>query len=47
MDNLQDAFAEAQRIRPDAVLLDVQLGTEDGLSLPIWMQSNPPYDTYP
>ncbi|MGA7626181.1 MAG: response regulator [Candidatus Acidiferrales bacterium] len=37
-DNLRDAFAEAERFHPDAVLLDVQLGSEDGLLLPIWMR---------
>ena len=27
--------------RPDAVLLDVQLGDEDGLSLVVWMRRQP------
>ncbi len=35
---LREAFAAVERVRPDAVLLDVQLGAEDGLSLPEWMR---------
>jgi len=27
--------------RPDAVLLDIQLGDEDGLSLVVWMRRQP------
>ena len=40
-------LAGAQRLlqsaRPDAVLLDVQLGNEDGLSLAIWMRQQPSF----
>jgi two-component system cell cycle response regulator DivK len=35
---LEEAFVAVERAQPDAVLLDVQLGTEDGLSLPGWMR---------
>ena len=41
----------AQRLlqgeQPDAVLLDVQLGSEDGLSLAIWMRQQPSFSGIP
>lgn len=41
----------AQRLlqseRPDAVLLDVQLGNEDGLPLAIWMRQQPSFSGIP
>ncbi len=41
----------AQRLlqseRPDAVLLDVQLGNEDGLSLATWMRQQPSFSGTP
>ena len=44
-------LAGAQRLlqseRPDAVLLDVQLGNEDGLSLAIWMRLQPSFSGTP
>jgi len=44
-------LAGAQRLlqsaRPDAVLLDVQLGNEDGLSLAIWMRQQPSFSGVP
>jgi two-component system cell cycle response regulator/two-component system cell cycle response regulator DivK len=44
-------LAGAQRLllseRPDAVLLDVQLGNEDGLSLAIWMRQQPSFSGTP
>jgi len=33
--------------RPDAVLLDVQLGNEDGLSLAMWMRQQPSFSSIP
>jgi CheY-like chemotaxis protein len=33
--------------RPDAVLLDVQLGNEDGLSLAMWMRQQPGFSSTP
>lgn len=36
--NLNGAFAAVSSQPPNAVLLDVQLGTEDGLSLASWMR---------
>jgi len=35
---LGEAFAAVEHVEPDAVLLDVQLGREDGLSLAEWMR---------
>ena len=44
-------LAGAQRLlqsaRPDAVLLDVQLGNEDGLSLAAWMRRQPGFSGIP
>ncbi len=41
----------AQRLlqgeQPDAVLLDVQLGGEDGLSLAVWMRRQPEFSGIP
>jgi CheY-like chemotaxis protein len=39
--NLNDAFAAVRNQQPDAVLLDVQLGKDDGLALPFWMREQP------
>jgi len=39
--NLNAAFAAVRTEHPNAVLLDVQLGTEDGLSLASWMRHQP------
>ena len=36
-----------QSERPDGVLLDVQLGNEDGLSLAIWMRRQPSFSGIP
>jgi len=33
--------------QPDAVLLDVQLGNEDGLSLAVWMRRQPGFSGIP
>lgn len=40
-ENLQQVFTAFKRLLPDAVLLDVQLGTEDGLSLARWIRQQP------
>jgi two-component system cell cycle response regulator DivK len=40
--DLNAAFAAVRDRPPSAVLLDVQLGTEDGLSLSSWMRKQPP-----
>jgi CheY-like chemotaxis protein len=37
--NLREAFAAIERRRPEIVLLDVQLGSDDGLSLAAWMRN--------
>lgn len=36
--NLEQAFAAMQEMPPDAVLLDVQLGVQDGLSIAAWIR---------
>ena len=40
-ETLSSAMASMQQRPPDAVLLDVQLGHEDGLSLAAWMRMQP------
>jgi CheY-like chemotaxis protein len=39
--NLSSAIASVEQRPPDAVLLDVQLGDDDGLSLAAWMRKQP------
>ena len=39
--DLKTAFTAVERLQPHAVLLDVQLGAEDGLSLATWMRQQP------
>jgi CheY-like chemotaxis protein len=39
--NLNAAFAAVRAEHPNVVLLDVQLGTEDGLALASWMRQQP------
>lgn len=39
--DLEQAFAAIQEMPPDAVLLDVQLGDQDGLSIAWWMRKQP------
>jgi two-component system cell cycle response regulator DivK len=41
VDTLAQAFAFCEDHIPDAVLLDVKLGPEDGLSLARWIRSQP------
>jgi CheY-like chemotaxis protein len=43
VENLSSAIASLEQRRPDAVLLDVQLGDEDGLSLAAWMRKQPKF----
>ena len=38
--NLEQAFAAIQKMPPDAVLLDVQLGDQDGLSISWWIRKH-------
>lgn len=45
--NLREAFAAFVRQPPDAVLLDVQLGLEDGLSLATWIRSDTQFRSLP
>ena len=40
-DTLSSAMASAEQRPPAAVLLDVQLGDDDGLSLAAWMRKRP------
>src|SRR5713226_6636787 len=39
--NLQQAFTAIQERQPDAILLDVQLGDQDGLSVALWIRQRP------
>ena len=41
VENLDAAMRSMEDRPPHAVLLDVQLGDEDGLSLPVWMRKQP------
>jgi DNA-binding response OmpR family regulator len=40
-ENLEQSFAAFKKQPPDVVLLDVQLGAEDGLSLAAWIRKEP------
>jgi CheY-like chemotaxis protein len=44
---LDQAFAELKANLPHAVLLDVQLGPEDGLSLASWIRREPEFKNLP
>jgi two-component system cell cycle response regulator DivK len=46
-ENLAQAFAAFKIQPPDAVLLDVQLGSEDGLALAAWMRKEPTLRSIP
>ena len=39
--NLRESFAALQNSEIDAVLLDVQLGADDGLAVATWMRNQP------
>ncbi|MGB9075973.1 MAG: response regulator [Terracidiphilus sp.] len=45
--NLEEAFAAIAKAKPHAVLLDVQLGSEDGLALASWIRNEPRYRSLP
>ena len=40
-ENLQQSFATLQSSEVDAVLLDVQLGADDGLAVATWVRNHP------
>ena len=40
-ENMQQSFAALQSSEVDAVLLDVQLGADDGLTVATWMRNQP------
>jgi two-component system cell cycle response regulator DivK len=44
---LKEAFTAFVNDPPDAVLLDVQLGPEDGLSLAAWIRTDPQFRSIP
>jgi two-component system, cell cycle response regulator DivK len=39
--NLQQAFDSIKKLPPDAILLDVNLGDQDGLSIAMWIRNQP------
>jgi two-component system cell cycle response regulator DivK len=39
--DLQQAFDAIKEVPPDAILLDVQLGDQDGLSIATWIRRQP------
>lgn len=45
--NLREAFAAFETRPPEAVLLDVQLGAEDGLTLAAWIRGEPQFRNLP
>jgi CheY-like chemotaxis protein len=45
--NIKEAVAAFETQPPQAVLLDVQLGLEDGLSLAVWIRDNPRFRSLP
>jgi CheY-like chemotaxis protein len=45
--NIQNALNALEARTPHVVLLDVQLGPEDGLALSAWIRSNPPISHIP
>lgn len=45
--NLEEAFTAIAKAKPHAILLDVQLGSEDGLSLASWIRNEPRYRSVP
>jgi CheY-like chemotaxis protein len=47
VEDLSAAFRALEGQQPDAVLLDVQLGNEDGLSLAAWMRKQPKLSRVP
>jgi CheY-like chemotaxis protein len=45
--SLREAFAALEARPPQAVLLDVQLGADDGLALAWWIRAQPRYRSLP
>jgi CheY-like chemotaxis protein len=45
--DLEDAYAIFWGAPPDAVLLDVKLGSQDGLDLALWMRREPRFQAIP
>ena len=45
--SIEEALAAFENQPPHAVLLDVQLGLEDGLSLAAWIRDNPRFRSLP
>lgn len=45
--NVEEALAAFESQAPDAVLLDVQLGLEDGLALAGWIREDPRFRSLP
>jgi len=45
--NLEQSFAAFKNQPPDVVLLDVQLGSEDGLALAAWIRKEPTLQSIP
>jgi CheY-like chemotaxis protein len=45
--NLREAFEALEARPPQAVLLDVQLGAEDGLTLATWIKNDPRFRNLP
>ena len=46
-EDLEQAFQILGTNRPEAILLDVQLGSEDGLALATWVRKSPELKTIP
>ncbi len=46
-ENLDEAFAAFEGQPPEVVLLDVQLGPEDGLALAAWIRDTPRFRSLP
>jgi|SRR5580704_4510168 CheY-like chemotaxis protein len=46
-ENIDEAMAAFERQPPHAVLLDVQLGPEDGLALAAWIREDPRFRSLP
>lgn len=46
-ENLAEAFAAVKNSEPHAILLDVQLGAEDGLELATWIRNDPHFRNTP
>ena len=46
-EDLDAAFDTLQSQRPDVVLLDIQLGAQDGAALATWMRQQPAFQNVP